>query len=47
MGLLDVTRESDGLERVLHGPMHEALRRARWLDGYCVSDDRRRAASAR
>jgi hypothetical protein len=47
MGLWDVTRDTAGLERVLHGPMHEALRRARWLDGYCVSDDRRRAAAAR
>ena len=36
-----------GIERLLHGPMLEALQRARWLDAYCVPEDRRRTAAAR
>jgi hypothetical protein len=47
MGLWDVAHGDDTLARVLHGPMLEALRRARWLDGYCAAEDRRRTASAR
>jgi hypothetical protein len=47
MGLWDVAPGNDALERLLHGPMLEALQRARWLDAYCVPEDRRRTAAAR
>jgi hypothetical protein len=47
MGLWDVTAGADALDRVLHGPMLEALRRVRWLDAYCVPEERRRTASGR